>query len=224
MKKEIKIVLAIALVIIVLGALSWWTFYPGKAASDQNLPDKYIVKERMTGKIFGPSSFRIKDEKGQYGKVVRDVFSPITTTFSYENANGDLVAKGVKQFFSWGTKIDFQDGNGKFIGAINEKVTRSLLKWYTDYTVFDKDGKEVGRSEKTEYFQTEITLSDLTGKTIAIIKKDYFNVFRDTWNVEVFQKDKVDVRILPIIAAYKTYSDNKKENKSSSKKKWSILQ
>ena len=217
-KEKFQIALFIGAIIIALSAISFALFYPEKKAKDQNLPNTFIVKERMIGKLFGPTSFRIKDENGQYGKVVRDVLSPIKTTFSYENANGDLVVKGVKEFFSWGTKIDFYDNNEQPIGSIHEKVMESLFKWYTEYSILDKEGKEIAHSEKTEYFGKEIKISDQEGKIIAIMKKDYINLFRDTWNVTILQRDKIDVRIVPIIIAYKTYSDNKKSWGGSSKK------
>lgn len=169
------------------------------------LPSKFFVKEKFISFV---TSFTIKDENGtSYGDVTREILN-LTTTFAYEDGNGKLVAKGKEKLLSWGTQIDFYDAEENSIGAIHENVFKSLSGIYTSYNVFDKNGKEIGKSDKIEMLKAKIIIKDNSGKLMAKIERRAINIGGDRWTVDVYQKDKIDTRILPIIAAYKTYSDN----------------
>jgi len=179
-----------------------------QSIKDQTLPNEFCIKEKVMSLV---TAFTIKDDNTEYGDVTREIFH-LKTTFSYTNANDKLVMKGKEQILSWGTKIDFYDANDNYIGAIHENVFKSIFKVYTSYTVLDKDKKKIAESEKTDILKTKIILTDNDGKKIAKIERDLINIVRDTWTVDIYQRDKIDVRILPIIAAYKTYSDNQKKS------------
>ncbi|MEI6117729.1 MAG: hypothetical protein WCP92_00195 [bacterium] len=183
---------------------------PNQSVQDQTLPNEFCIKEKVMSLV---TAFTIENDGTEYGDVTRKIFS-LTTTFIYTDVNDKLVMKGKEQIFSWGTKIDFYDADDNYIGAIHENVFKSMFKVYTSYTVLDKNKKKVAESEKTDILKTKIILKDNNGEKIAKIERDLINLVRDTWTVNIYQRDKIDIKILPIIAAYKTYSDNQKNKKS----------
>jgi uncharacterized protein YxjI len=209
--KTKNVIIAIGIIGVSIVA---YVFLHNKPAKDQRLPNKFIVNEKVINKVISKvtrlvTSLNIEDDNNQdYGTISRDILN-LTTTFSYTDANNKLVATGKKELFSWGTKIDFFDAKDNYIGAINENVMESMLKVYTNYTVLDKNEKKIATSEKTDILQTDITLTGTDGKEIAKLERDLTNITGDTWNIEIFQRDKIDARILPIIVAYKTYNDKK---------------
>lgn len=210
--KTKTVIIAISIIGVCIVA---YVFLHNKPAKNQTLPNKFIVNEKVISLV---TSFSIEDDNNQdYGTISKDILN-LTTTFSYTDANNKLVATGKEELFSWGTKIDFYDAKDNYIGAINENVIESMFKVYTNYTVLDKNEKEIAKSEKTDILQTDITLTGIDGKKIAKLERDLINITSDTWNIEIFQRDKIDARILPIIVAYKTYSDNKKGSRSKSSK------
>lgn len=197
--KKIVIILGILLsIIIVESAINT------KKATCQTLPNNFTIKQRVVSFV---TSFTITSNGTKYGEVSRNIMN-LTTTFSYKDANDKLVAKGKKQLVSWGTKIDFYDAKGTFIGALHENVFKSMFKVYTSYEVIDKNGKKVAESEKMDIAKTKIVLTSTDGKKIAKLERDLINILSDTWTVDIYQREKIDVRILPIIVAYKTYSDD----------------
>lgn len=205
MKK--KKILVIVGILLIVACIVWYFYPPTPAAENQELPNKFTIKERVISFV---ASLNITNDGLSYGRVSRNVLN-LTTTFSYEDANGKLVAKGKKELISWGTKIDFYDGNDNYIGAIHEKVFESMLKVYTNYAIVDKNGITIAESEKTDLLDTDIILKDIEGNKVASLERDFINILSDTWTVEIYQREKIDTRILPIIVAYKTYSDNKKK-------------
>jgi hypothetical protein len=75
-------------------------------------------------------------------------------------------------------------------------------------TVEMLNGEKVAESEKMDIAKTKIVLTSTDGKKIAKLERDLINILSDTWTVDIYQREKIDVRILPIIVAYKTYSDD----------------
>lgn len=185
----------------------------GKAASEK--PEKHS----MSSRIFSWGwTFDIQGPNGENEGVIDQKIFNLKKTFEYSDANGQKQALGQSRLFSWGTKIDVSDADGNNIGGIQENVFQSLWRPYTTYSIVDKDGKEIAKSEKVQFFATDFTLKNNNGEKIATIHRPWLNFLRDNWDITILKPNEVDKRLLYMIPAYKTSADAERraqESKSS---------
>ncbi len=179
-------------------------------STPRNLPDQFNVKERVVFKL--TNTFDVEASGVNYGKVYEHLVQ-LTRSFTFEDNTGATVATASLSVFSWGTQINIVDGSGKTIGTIKEEVFSSLVSNWNTYKILDASGKLVAYSKKSEFFATNITLENTSGKVVAELHRGAINLAGDSWTVTIKDRSAVDARILPFIAAYKTVSDNDKESK-----------
>ncbi len=205
----IKAILALTLTVLV-GVGLWGCSGNSSESKAPPLPDRFSVNERVVFKI--KNSFDVEGGGVNHGKVYEHLVQ-LTRSFTFEDKDGATVATASLSAFSWGTQINIVDGNGKTIGTIKEEVYSSLLSNWNTYKILDADGKVVAYSKKSEFFATNITLENTSGKVVAELHRGAINWAGDSWSVNITDRSAIDARLLPFIAAYKTLSDNDKKSK-----------
>ncbi len=205
----IKVLVALTLTVLVCVGL-WGCSGNSSISTAPSLPDHFTVKERVIFKV--KNSFDVEGDGANHGKVYEHLVQ-LTRSFTFEDKDGATVATASLSAFSWGTQINIVDGNGKTIGTIKEEVFSSLVSNWNTYKVLDASGKVVAYSKKSEFFATNITLENTSGKVVAELHRGAINWTGDSWSVTIKDRSAIDARILPFIAAYKTVSDNEKKSK-----------
>ncbi|MDB5038845.1 MAG: hypothetical protein JWQ35_2373 [Bacteriovoracaceae bacterium] len=180
-----------------------------------DLPSSFFVKENI---LTVGDSLRIVDDGHLYGTVREKVFS-FTKSFSLEDPNEQVIANAKQEFFAWGVKIDVTDVNGKKIGAIQEEIFKSIFKPYTTYKILDANDNIIAESQKTEWLETEFNLTSSSGEDLAHLHRGAWSWPKDNWAIEIYQKDKLDPRVLLMIAAYKTSVDNDRRKAEEDERK-----
>ncbi len=168
------------------------------------LPDQFILNERL---LSFSTTLDIESEGETLGKITERIIS-LTRSFDYDDFDGNRLATAKEKILSWGTQIDVFDCQNNKIGTIKENVLKSLLKYYTTYSILDSEGNQIAFSKKTEWLTTSLKLYDNSGKTVTTIDRPMFNLMGDNWTVNISNHKTIDPRILIVIAAYKTSVDN----------------
>lgn len=165
-----------------------------------------------------PTHFEIQQQAGfvttldvvsggqRYGTISRD--GSFWTSFSYQNAQGQTLAKASKIQHLWGVELQVKDGAGRALGSLYKKMWHG--SWTsTVYAVLDASGREIATSEKVDFFSTNITLKDNSGRVIATLSRPG-GQFKDNWTVDIHKPGVIDDRILIAVAAFKTHADDSK--------------
>lgn len=159
------------------------------------LPNNISITE---GLFSLPVTFNVGEN---YGVVRKNLISP-TPHYYWYDSRGREVATAKKAFFSLGTKIDVFDCKGRMIGAIKKKLFGSLLSVSSEYSILDKEGRELAKSRKVEFGATSITLSK-DGQAIAKLERPWLRI-RDIWSINIFDHNTIDSRLLVMIGVFKT--------------------
>jgi len=214
-------------ILAVVGAISIYGYYsqlplqqqqqslpPGQTVTNQfgtgvpDLPSNVQVNENVTGFL---TNLRVIGDGHFYGNIKNELRFA-TTSLEFKDPFDQVVAKAEMQIWSWGTKIDVTDKNGAPIGAFHEELGWwSAFKGYSSYKIFDSAGVEVAHSEKHQLFETEILITDMSGKPVAKLYRPAFQIV-DTWQLDIYQKEVVDPRIMLMIPAFKTTIDKSKSD------------
>lgn len=125
------------------------------------------------------------------------------------DSRGQLIAVAHKRVVSLGVKIDVRDCHGQSIGGLQENILKSVFKTFTVYSVFDGRGELVGQSKKLDFFGTDITFYDSSGRVAAGLSRGYWRILRDSWTV-TGRGSQVDMRVLVVAAVYKTLVDGER--------------
>jgi len=183
------------------------------------LPAQFEMQETFLSKVpFVPMTMQIVANGQSFGQVKKSVFT-WTPTFTLSDQNGVEQAKARMEAFTLLTKIDVSDAQGTRIGSLHEQFFGSFLPNRTVYSVLDGAGTEVAVSDKIDFFGTDIILKDkATGSPVAVLHRGFWNFLRHTWQVSVLQPNVVDIRVIEMIPAFKTYADHKKSDDDSSKR------
>ncbi len=160
------------------------------------------------------------DNNKTFGKV-RWEFFKLTPTFKL-NVKDKLVLKGQMKFFDLAGRniIIFYDAKGVKKGRLVEEFFEGMFTpTKTVYSLY-WGGKMIAKSDKMNILKTSITLnSPETGKVFVKMERPYINtyVWGDKWLVEVKSGNKVPAEVLPIIIAFKSYADEKREEAEEEK-------
>jgi uncharacterized protein YxjI len=191
---------------------------PAQSQSDaSNLPDSFKVKEHFFRSLFGmPEKFDIEGADGKDYGTITGKWIALTPSFKMEDNHGQNMGRARQELFSWGVKDDFYDGQDRMIGSVHEQVFRSMfgLGIFNRYSVLDGSGNRVGESDKVEALSTDLIIKGNDGQPIARLHRGMFNLFGDTWNVDVYKPGAIDKRELALMAAFKTHADNVKQREA----------
>lgn len=186
----------------------------------ENFPTQFTIEETL-GSAYNPlqpTTLKLKSGALGLGSISRKVLD-VRTVFEFTDADGNLVARGVKELLSWGTKIEIEDNQGQVIGKLHEEVFESMFKIVTQYRVLDARDQIVAQSEKIDFGGTEFTLTSPDGKTPYLdITRPMFNPLGDTWTVTQHPQNRIDPRIVAILPVYKTHADAQDNGATESSK------
>jgi hypothetical protein len=68
-------------------------------------------------------------------------------------------------------------------------------------------------SKKAEWLSTNFEIQSVDGRTVATMHRPAINFLADRWDVKVSDDSVVDNRLMAIIAAYKTSTDDAQRGK-----------
>lgn len=177
------------------------------------------IKVLGVGEGFVLSSGRQKVGKisEQWTSVTNALGLTNLKNFTFYDANGAKVSAANEAAISIGKRINISDCEGKSVGTIQENIFKSLLGFgvTSSYSILNENGKEIGRSEKTEWLTARLKIKDNSGNVIAEINRStsFLTHAFDGWTIKVLNPKAFDARFAAMIVAYKASADLERENK-----------
>lgn len=208
---------------VVLGSLALFSFGKQACSASGRSQNKSDITQNVPRTLSGSMTLQeryfaigtdldISDKDGVVGKIEQRTLN-LATSFDYRDNQGTLIATAKSRLLSFGTHIDIFDAKGEKIGSLRDQVVKNLFSWTRTFSIDDKDGNEIATSERLQYFATSITVRSRGGALVAQISRPSFNLFTDTWTVDI--PGDIDKRLIIFIPSYKTHSDNQNESKST---------
>lgn len=133
-------------------------------------------------------------------------------TFELFNPSGTKIATAKQEVFSLYTDIKIKDENGSLIGSLEQEIMDSMFSIYSIYSIKDASGKVIGRSEKLDFFTTEIEILDNSGNLLVSLDKAFMSI-GDSWSVKT--NGNLDNRIVVFIPAFVSAAQADKKSKSN---------
>ena len=149
-----------------------------------------------------------------YGRVEERTFNWGRTFELFDNSH-KKIATAKQEVFSLYTLIKIKDENGKLIGSIEEEILESLFSIYSIYSIKDANGKIIGKSEKLDFFTTEIDIYDNSGNQLVSLEKAFMSI-GDSWSVK--NHGDLDNKIVAFIPAFVSAAQADKADEEDSKK------
>lgn len=178
-----------------------------------NLPNVDRVEQAEVAKDFNdlPNNFDMDQELitigmdmeitsggDVYGKVEERTLS-WGRTFELFDASNKKIATAKQEVFSLYTLIKIKDESGKILGSIEEEVLESLFSLYSIYSIKDAHGKIIGKSEKLDFFTTQVDIYDNSGNLLVSLDKAFMSI-GDSWSVK--NNGGLDNKIVTFIPAF----------------------
>lgn len=160
----------------------------------EELPNTFVSQAKF---ITIGTDMELYDVNDNYYGVVEERTMRFTRTFEYYDKNNKLIAKASKEMFSWGTKIDIEDPNGKPIGYIEQQVFDSFFSLYSKYKIYDANHKFIASSDKLDFFSSEVWIE---GNGISINMDQESFTLVDTWETTI--TGNIDKRLIVFIPAF----------------------
>jgi hypothetical protein len=140
-----------------------------------------------------------------YGTIYKSSFH-LTTHYDLYSDHGDYEGQGVCRLltlgaiYDWGREIDLYDKHGDYIGMIDgQLVTESKAK----FSIYDGAGTRVGIAY-LDNGSSSFSIIDPNNEFhyLAILKRHFVDDAIDHWNVTVYEKEAIDLRIIKVFAAF----------------------
>ncbi len=122
-----------------------------KVETTKNLPSEFVVSEEFFA--YGT------DMSISCGGEIQERTMNWSKTFEYFDSNNKLVASAKEKSFSYYTKINITDEFGNKIGSVEEEIIESMFSLGSIYSIKDASGKTVAKSNKVDFFCTDITIN-----------------------------------------------------------------
>ena len=126
--------------------------------------------------------------------------------FEYFDQSGKLKATAKQEVFSLGTVINISDESGNKIGSVEQEIIESMFSIYSKYSIKDASGKVIGKSDKLDFFTTNVDISDMSGGQINM-SKAYLSI-GDSWEVNI--NSSIDKRLIIFIPAFISLAQSEK--------------
>jgi len=126
--------------------------------------------------------------------------------FEYFDQSGKLKATAKQEVFSLGTVINISDESGNKIGSVEQEIIESMFSIYSKYSIKDASGKVIGKSDKLDFFTTNVDISDMSGGQIKM-SKAYLSI-GDSWEVNI--NSSIDKRLIIFIPAFISLAQSEK--------------
>ena len=127
--------------------------------------------------------------------------------FEYFDQSGKLKATAKQEVFSLGTVINISDESGNKIGSVEQEIIESMFSIYSKYSIKDANGKVIGKSDKLDFFTTNVDISDMSGGQI-VMSKAYLSI-GDSWEVNI--NSSIDRRLVIFIPAFISLAQSEKK-------------
>lgn len=127
--------------------------------------------------------------------------------FEYFDQSGKLKATAKQEVFSLGTVINISDESGNKIGSVEQEIIESMFSMYSKYSIKDASGKVIGKSDKLDFFTTNVDISDMSGGQITM-SKAYLSI-GDSWEVNI--NSSIDKRLIIFIPAFISLAQSEKK-------------
>lgn len=126
--------------------------------------------------------------------------------FEYFDQSGKLKATAKQEVFSLGTVINISDESGNKIGSVEQEIIESMFSMYSKYSIKDANSKVIGKSDKLDFFTTNVDISDMSGGQITM-SKAYLSI-GDSWEVNI--NSSIDRRLVIFIPAFISLAQSEK--------------
>lgn len=166
-----------------------------------NIGSSAAVKEKLISLV---STFSVESEHGELGMIKKKVISA-ASQYYWKDSGGETIATARRKLLSFGTEITVYNCKGSKIGSIEEEVLKSLIKVKTVYKIKDHRGHEVATSKKLDLGATSMTVSR-DGEKLAKLKLPFVRI-KDNWEIQVYDNNVIDSRILIMLGVFKTDAD-----------------
>ena len=148
-----------------------------------------------------------------YGKVEERTMN-WGRTFELFDPSHKKIASAKQEVFSLYTDIKIKDESGKLIGSLEQEIMDSMFSIYSIYSIKDGSGRVIGKSEKLDFFTTEIDIVDNSGNSLVSLDKAFMSI-GDSWSVKI--NGTLDNRIVVFIPAFVSAAQADKESEKNDK-------
>jgi uncharacterized protein YxjI len=146
-----------------------------------------------------------------YGKVEERTMN-WGRTFELFDPSHKKIASAKQEVFSLYTDIKIKDESGKLIGSLEQEIMDSMFSIYSIYSIKDGSGRVIGKSEKLDFFTTEIDIVDNSGNSLVSLDKAFMSI-GDSWTVKT--NGTLDNRIVVFIPAFVSAAQAARKSKSN---------
>ena len=149
--------------------------------------------------------FEMGSNEGLMGSVSKSFFR-VRTNYDLYNRRGDFEAVGICRvltlglIYSWATEMDLYDHQNQWIGLIDgQMMTSSEAK----FSIYDANYNRIGIAYLDNTFASFTIVDPKNERHILIsLKRNFIADTVDNWDVNIYERDVIDMRILKIFAAF----------------------
>lgn len=178
-----------------------------KKTFDQ-LPSDFNMDEELI--TFG-MDMDITSGGDTYGKIEERTMN-WGRTFELFDSSHNKIATAEEEVLSLYTDIKIKDENGKLIGSVEQEIMDSMFSIYSIYSIKDGSGRVIGKSEKLDFFTTEIEIVDNSGNPLVTLDKEFMSI-GDSWSVKT--NGNLDNKIVVFIPAFVSAAQAARKSKSN---------
>jgi uncharacterized protein YxjI len=146
-----------------------------------------------------------------YGKIEERTMNWGRTFELFDNSR-NKIATANEEVLSLYTDIKIKDESGKLIGSVEQEIMDSMFSIYSIYSIKDGSGQVIGKSEKLDFFTTEIEIVDNSGNPLVSLDKEFMSI-GDSWNIK--SNGNLDNRIVVFIPAFVSAAQAARKSKSN---------
>jgi uncharacterized protein YxjI len=172
------------------------------------LPSNFNMDEELI--TFG-MDMDISSGGDSYGKIEERTMNWGRTFELFDNSR-NKIATANEEVLSLYTDIKIKDESGKLIGSVEQEIMDSMFSIYSIYSIKDGSGQVIGKSEKLDFFTTEIEIVDNSGNPLVSLDKEFMSI-GDSWNIK--SNGNLDNRIVVFIPAFVSAAQAARKSKSN---------
>lgn len=170
------------------------------ASQGKTEPFSYAISESQ---YLWSTYFEMQGIDRYIGRVVKNHYNVRTVYDLYDFKNA-FEAQGVCQFLSlgalypWAKDIDVYDERGVKIGFIDGQLLTTAAAKYGFYNNMD----ELVANAYLDAQSSGFTIMTPDERTIARYKRNFVQDDLDFWNIDIYDSDEVDLRLLKIFSGF----------------------
>lgn len=172
------------------------------------LPSNFNMDEELI--TFG-MDMDISSGGDNYGKIEERTMNWGRTFELFDNSR-NKIATANEEVLGLYTDIKIKDESGKLIGSVEQEIMDSMFSIYSIYSIKDGSGQVIGKSEKLDFFTTEIEIVDNSGSPLVSLDKEFMSI-GDSWNIK--SNGNLDNRIVVFIPAFVSAAQAARKSKSN---------